>query len=110
MKPSNPRKIEWIPSNYVFGTASLKLKGIIKKKKHIIHQEKLHPNHKSHQKSSIHLPTIEIINRNLVPKNNTRVNLAEFLKRKDKKYYTVFHSIISEPVNVPLSKICLKKV
>lgn len=105
MKQSLPKKIEWIPSDYVFGTANFKLKGILKRGTRKIHREKLNTN----QKISICLPTIDEINQRLRQKNYSRVDLAEFLKKKDKKNYTVFHSITSTPKIVSIGKSLLKK-
>lgn len=106
METSIKKKIQWIPSDYIFGKAfSL---GEVQAKQQIsqISEEKSF----SFQKTPKKLPSIESANKIQIDIDLCKVNLAKFLKKRDRTSCTIFNCSKRSSLSYSGGKFLMKRI
>ncbi|OMJ75068.1 hypothetical protein SteCoe_25879 [Stentor coeruleus] len=106
MEMNMPKRVQWIPPDYTFGTAYSRIEANTKQQS----SQNLKEKSFSFQKMPKRLPSIEIANITQSDSNYCKVSLVEFLKKRDKKYCTVFNYSKSTTMSNSGGKFHMKRI
>lgn len=106
MEANIKKKIQWIPSDYIFGTAFPQVESQSKQQISQNCKDKSF----SFQKTTKKVPSIESTNKTQIDTNLCKVNLAEFLKKSDRTSCTVFNCSKKSSISHSGGKFLMKRI